>query len=109
MEIKITIEDRSLKAINALAAAVEKLTVEKDKPGISIERVGVAEKEPQETKDTIESSVDEAEIRSLFKELNTKGRRDDLKAILVKYKAENISSIQPSDYEDVAKELQEMK
>lgn len=51
------------------------------------------------------SSVSRDEVRALFAAKNTKDKRTQLKGILDKYGAKNISSLKEEDFEAVMKDL----
>lgn len=80
------------------ADAVEEVTAKKEeKP----------EKREESTakEEVVKPSVSRDEVRALFAAKNTKDKRTQLKGILDKYGAKNISSLKEEDFEAVMKDL----
>lgn len=61
--------------------------------------------EKAEKKEVSKPSVSRDEVRALFAAKNTKDKRTQLKGILDKYGAKNISSLKEEDFEAVMKDL----
>lgn len=78
--------------------AVEDVTAKMD------DRIAKAE-EKAEKKEVSKPSVSRDEVRALFASKNTKDKRTQLKGILDKYGAKNISSLKEEDFEAVMKDL----
>lgn len=68
------------------------------------DRITKAE-EKAEKKEVSKSPVSRDEVRALFASKNTKDKRAQLKGILDKYGAKNISSLKEEDFEAVMKDL----
>lgn len=62
-------------------------------------------KENSAKEEVSEPSVSRDEVRALFAAKNTKDKRTQLKGILDKYGAKNISSLKEEDFEAVMKDL----
>lgn len=81
------------------ADAVEAVTAKEE------ERLPNAEESTAKEEAGAKSSVSRDEVRALFAAKNTKDKRTQLKGILDKYGAKNISSLKEEDFEDVMKDL----
>lgn len=79
--------------------AVEEVTAKMD------DRIAKAEEKSEEKEEAIKPSVSRDEVRALFASKNTKDKRTQLKGILDKYGAKNISSLKEEDFEAVMKDL----
>lgn len=80
------------------ADAVEDVTAKKEESVPKEEESIPKEKVPK-------PSVSRDEVRALFAAKNTKDKRTQLKGILDKYGAKNISSLKEEDFEAVMKDL----
>lgn len=82
------------------ADAVEDVTAKKEEKPEEKEEESTAKEEA-----AAKSSVSRDEVRALFAAKNTKDKRTQLKGILDKYGAKNISSLKEEDFEAVMKDL----
>lgn len=80
------------------ADAVEAVTTKKEESVPKVEENSAKE-------EAAKSSVSRDEVRALFAAKNTKDKRTQLKGILDKYGAKNISSLKEKDFEAVMKDL----
>lgn len=67
----------------------------------------------EEVKEEIKEEVKKSnitleDVRALFVSKNSPGSREKLKGILDKYGADNVSSLEEKDFENVIKDLQEI-
>ena len=79
-----------------------------ENPEIAAENSKIADdtsptSEPSENQPTLE------EVRAFLAEKNRDGHREAIKAILTKYGAEKLTSLDPSNYAAVLKEAEELK
>lgn len=81
------------------ADAVEEVTAKKE------EKLPEEEENSAKEEAAAKSSVSRDEVRALFAAKNTKDKRTQLKGILDKYGAKNISSLKEEDFEAVMKDL----
>lgn len=79
--------------------AVEDVTAKKEEKSEKKEE-NIAKEEVSEP------SISRDEVRALFAAKNTKDKRTQLKGILDKYGAKNISSLKEKDFEAVVKDLE---
>lgn len=122
MEITIKIEglDQLTEAVAMLGGAmayfkgvsaddavksVEEVTTKMEERLPKVKENSAKEEEISAKEDVSKSSVSRDEVRALFASKNTKDKRMQLKGILDKYGAKNISSLKEEDFEAVMKDL----
>lgn len=110
MEVTIKIEglDQLTEAIAMLGGAVAYFKgASAEEAADAVEAVTTKKEEKPEEKEEAgaKSSVSRDEVRALFAAKNTKDKRTQLKGILDKYGAKNISSLKEEDFEAVMKDL----
>lgn len=84
---------------------VEDVKASRAKPKKKEEKIE-KEEEKIEKEEVSKPSVSRDEVRALFAAKNTKDKRTQLKGILDKYGAKNISSLKEEDFEAVMKDLE---
>lgn len=122
MEVTIKIEglDQLTEAIAMLGGAmayfkgvsadeavsiVEDVKASRAKPGKKEESIPKVE-ENSAKEEVSKPSVSRDEVRALFAAKNTKDKRTQLKGILDKYGAKNISSLKEEDFDAIIKDLE---
>ncbi len=91
--------DEAVKPVEEVAAKIEK-----NIPKIEENLSKVEEKSAKE--EVSEPSLSRDEVRALFAAKNTKDKRTQLKGILDKYGAKNISSLKEEDFDAIIKDLE---
>ena len=87
--------------------AVEEVTVKKEESiAKAEENLSKVEEKVPEKAEVSEPSVSRDEVRALFAAKNTKDKRTQLKGILDKYGAKNISSLKEEDFDAIIKDLE---
>ena len=110
MEVTIKIEglDQLTEAVALLGGAMAYFKgASAEEAADAVEAVTTKKEEKPEEKEeaAAKSSVARDEVRALFAAKNTKDKRTQLKGILDKYGAKNISSLKEEDFEAVMKDL----
>lgn len=110
MEVTIKIEglDQLTEAVALLGGAMAYFKgASAEEAADAVEAVTTKKEEKPEEKEeaAAKSSVSRDEVRALFAAKNTKDKRTQLKGILDKYGAKNISSLKEEDFEAVMKDL----
>lgn len=85
--------------------AVEEVTAEMDDRIAKAAERSEKKEENIAKEEAVKPSVSRDEVRALFAAKNTKDKRTQLKGILDKYGAKNISSLKEEDFEAVMKDL----
>lgn len=85
--------------------AVTDVTAEMDDRIAKAEERSEKREENIAKEEAVKPSVSRDEVRALFAAKNTKDKRTQLKGILDKYGAKNISSLKEEDFEAVMKDL----
>lgn len=85
--------------------AVEEVTAKMDDRIAKAEEKSEKREESTAKEEAPKPSVSRDEVRALFASKNTKDKRTQLKGILDKYGAKNISSLKEEDFEAVMKDL----
>lgn len=99
--------ENTVKAFNELNP--NKKSEIKEKAKKDLEEITKNIEKPVEIDEVVkESSLELEDVRALFVSKNSPGTRDKLKAILVKYGADNISSLKKEHFESVVKDLDEL-
>lgn len=84
---------------------VEDVKASRAKPEKKEEKLPEVEENSAKEEAAAKPSVSRDEVRALFAAKNTKDKRTQLKGILDKYGAKNISSLKEEDFEAVMKDL----
>lgn len=115
MEVTIKIEglDQLTEAIAMLGGAMayfKGASAEEAADAVEAATTKAEEKLPEveensAKEEAVKPSVSRDEVRALFAAKNTKDKRTQLKGILDKYGAKNISSLKEEDFEAVMKDL----
>ena len=85
--------------------AVTDVTAKKEERLPKAEEKSEKREENIAKEEAVKPSVSRDEVRALFAAKNTKDKRTQLKGILDKYGAKNISSLKEEDFEAVMKDL----
>lgn len=86
--------------------SVEEVTAKMEERLPKVKENSMKEEENSAKEEVSEPSVSRDEVRALFAAKNTKDKRTQLKGILDKYGAKNISSLKEEDFDAIIKDLE---
>jgi predicted nucleic acid-binding Zn-ribbon protein len=97
--------NRMIKAANEVKAA---FTEDALPPASEVKQIAVKDKVPDAVKEIEKKSYTKEEVRAILADKASSGHRQEVKALLIKHGAEQLKLIDPSEYEALVKEAEEL-